>query len=125
MSTRGFATHTEETHVEPHGGGSLPLGIHRFDRSHVVVERGHGVVGRVDAVVALHQNGRVRVDAEEVGGASDPLDLLLGELWQSRPREALLLAQVVDAVDHHLGVVACLREDWVCKPTELEEERMG
>lgn len=75
------------------------------------------MVGRIIPVIALHQHRSVRVDAEEIGSASDPVNLLLRKLGQARPRKSLLLAQIVNTVDHLLGIVAGLGENRVCEPT--------
>lgn len=83
------------------------------------------MVGRIKSVVAFHEHGRVGINAEEVGGAFDPLDLILCELGQTGPGESLLLAEVVDAVDHLLWVVSFLREYGMRKPSKLKGREIG
>lgn len=83
------------------------------------------MVGRIKSVVAFHKHGRVGINAEEVGSAFDPLDLLLCELGQAGSKESLLLAEVVDAVDHLLWVVSFLREYRMRKPSKLQGRKRG
>jgi len=63
----------------------------------------------------------IGIDAEEVGGAAYAMNLLSGELRQSGScSEALLFAQVPNALDHHLGIVTVLGKDGMTEPAYIE-----
>jgi len=82
-------------------------------------ERRNRMSSRVVSAILGHQNGRVRIDAEKVRGASYPFNLSLGKVWQPRLAESLFFAERGHTLDHHFGIVAGFREDRVRKPAHL------
>lgn len=86
-----------------------------------MIKRWHRESAGVIVSIRGNQVAGVRVNAKEVSGAADAMNLLRGKFRQPGSRaKALLLAQVPDALDHHLGVVAVLREDWMAEPAHIE-----
>lgn len=60
------------------------------------------------------------VDAEEVGSSLDSLDPVVVKLLQTRLAQAFRFALLRDVRHHDCRVTTFLGEDWVGKPTKLE-----
>lgn len=113
----------KQTHPQPLRTRRWPRGISRLDDAHIMREARHREISRIVATVAADQHSRVRVDAKEVGRIVNALDLLVRELGQTRPTEALLFAHGGDSIDHQLWVVAVLREDGMHEPAKLQQAK--
>lgn len=110
------------TYPKPSGSRCRPFLVDFLNNAHIVMEARNRMFGRVVAIVAADQIRRIRVDAEKVGGAPNTIDFLGGECRQSRSWETLLLAVVLDAIDHYLRIIAVLREYRMSEPAELQEQ---
>lgn len=78
------------------------------------------VGGITSIVICSYQNGRVRIDAEEVGSLVNHFELIGSERRQSRLCESLLTTQLVNALDHDLWVISMLTEYRVHEPPDVE-----